>query len=213
MLSEISAHSSPLETLAWSHDASLLASASTKGTVIRVHRMPQVKPTTDTGASHAPAGETHCRPRFGTEWTHPPSVSTTSLSELGRILPGLPVSHAQSPTPSLTRIVSHAQSHTFESTGLALRLELDQQLCSHLFPTHTPDQASKAFTLRRGTRPATIHSLAFSPPGVHPPLLAATSSHGSVHLFRSVSIHAIRPSHLPYLSYYYSNSRFCFLPH
>ena len=43
MLSEVPAHSSPLEAMAWSHDASMLASASSKGTVIRVHRMPQVR--------------------------------------------------------------------------------------------------------------------------------------------------------------------------
>ena len=43
VLSEVTAHSSPLEALAWSHDASMLASASSKGTVIRVHRMPQVR--------------------------------------------------------------------------------------------------------------------------------------------------------------------------
>jgi len=40
VLCEAAAHSGPLEALAWSHDGSLLASASTKGTVIRVHRMP-----------------------------------------------------------------------------------------------------------------------------------------------------------------------------
>ncbi len=42
VLCEVPAHNTPLEVMAWSHDASLLASASTKGTVIRVHRMPQV---------------------------------------------------------------------------------------------------------------------------------------------------------------------------
>lgn len=34
-----------------------------------------------------------------------------------------------------------------------------------------------------------MHSLAFSPAGVEPPLLAASSSHGSVHLFRLASHH------------------------
>ncbi|KAG1658038.1 hypothetical protein FOA52_014350 [Chlamydomonas sp. UWO 241] len=85
VLCEVPAHSAPLAALAWSHDAQLLASASTKGTVIRVHRMPQ---------------------------------------------------------------------------------------------------AARVFQLRRGTRPAQIHSLAFSPAGIEPPLLAACSSHGSVHVFR-----------------------------
>ncbi|GAX73703.1 hypothetical protein CEUSTIGMA_g1155.t1 [Chlamydomonas eustigma] len=85
VLCEVSAHTSPLESLAWNHDGTLLASASNKGTVIRVHRMPH---------------------------------------------------------------------------------------------------AIKMFTLRRGTRHALIHSLTFSPAGIEPPLLAASSSHGTVHLFR-----------------------------
>ena len=37
---------------------------------------------------------------------------------------------------------------------------------------------------RRGTYPAPIHSLAFSPASVQPPLLCAASGHGTVHLFR-----------------------------
>lgn len=37
---EISAHQTPLSILAWSDDAALLATASTKGTVVRVFRMP-----------------------------------------------------------------------------------------------------------------------------------------------------------------------------
>jgi len=85
VLCEVEAHKTALSLMAWNHDGTLLASASSKGTVIRVHRLPQ---------------------------------------------------------------------------------------------------AVKAYTFRRGTYPATIHSLAFSPPGVEPPLLCATSSHGSVHVFR-----------------------------
>ena len=44
--------------------------------------------------------------------------------------------------------------------------------------------AAKAFSFRRGTYPAAIHCLAFSPEGYDPPLLAAASSHGTIHLFR-----------------------------
>lgn len=44
--------------------------------------------------------------------------------------------------------------------------------------------AVKAFSFRRGTYPAAIHCLAFSPEGYDPPLLAAASGHGSIHLFR-----------------------------
>ncbi|KAL3132486.1 hypothetical protein ABBQ32_009034 [Trebouxia sp. C0010 RCD-2024] len=39
---EVTAHNSPIAVMAWNQDASLLASASSKGTVLRVHRMPQV---------------------------------------------------------------------------------------------------------------------------------------------------------------------------
>lgn len=85
VLAEVEAHRAPLAALAWNSDGSLLASASSKGTVIRAYRMPG---------------------------------------------------------------------------------------------------AAKAFTFRRGTYPAVIHSLTFSPAGVSPPLLAAASSHGTVHVFR-----------------------------
>lgn len=44
--------------------------------------------------------------------------------------------------------------------------------------------AVKAFSFRRGTYPAAIHCLSFSPEGYDPPLLAAASSHGSIHLFK-----------------------------
>ena len=39
---EVTAHNSPIAVMAWSQDASLLASASSKGTVLRVHQMPKV---------------------------------------------------------------------------------------------------------------------------------------------------------------------------
>ena len=39
---EVTAHNSPVAVMAWNQDASLLASASNKGTVLRVHKMPQV---------------------------------------------------------------------------------------------------------------------------------------------------------------------------
>lgn len=44
--------------------------------------------------------------------------------------------------------------------------------------------ATKAYSFRRGTYPAAVHCLAFSPEGYDPPLLAAASSHGTIHLFR-----------------------------
>ncbi|KAF5832130.1 hypothetical protein DUNSADRAFT_12112 [Dunaliella salina] len=45
-------------------------------------------------------------------------------------------------------------------------------------------QGTKAFTFRRGTYPAAIHDLAFSPEGHEPSLLCASSSHGTIHVFR-----------------------------
>ena len=44
--------------------------------------------------------------------------------------------------------------------------------------------ATKVYTFRRGSYPATIHSLGFSPRGIEPTLLCAASSHGSIHIFR-----------------------------
>jgi hypothetical protein len=46
-------------------------------------------------------------------------------------------------------------------------------------------QAAKVYTFRRGTLSATIRSLAFGPPAAGgPPLLAASSEKGTVHVFR-----------------------------
>lgn len=85
LLVELTAHRAPVAALAWNADCSLLASASSKGTVVRVHR---------------------------------------------------------------------------------------------------PSDAAKAFTFRRGATPSTITCLAFTPPGLQPPLLCAASEHGTIHVFR-----------------------------
>ena len=45
-------------------------------------------------------------------------------------------------------------------------------------------QGSKPFCFRRGSTGATIQSLAFSPSAIQPPLLCATSNHGTVQIFR-----------------------------
>ncbi len=47
-----------------------------------------------------------------------------------------------------------------------------------------PGVGRAAFSFRRGTVPAPLHCLSFSPPGYWPPLLAAASGHGTMHLFR-----------------------------
>ena len=46
------------------------------------------------------------------------------------------------------------------------------------------DCGRQTYSFRRGTRPAAIHSLAFSPASVQPALLCAASGHGTVHLYR-----------------------------
>ena len=51
---EVTAHNSPIAVMAWNQDASFLASASNKGTVLRVHQMPQVH------MQHAFAHSTSC---------------------------------------------------------------------------------------------------------------------------------------------------------
>uniref|UniRef100_A0A383W1Z6 Anaphase-promoting complex subunit 4 WD40 domain-containing protein n=1 Tax=Tetradesmus obliquus TaxID=3088 RepID=A0A383W1Z6_TETOB len=60
---------------------------------------------------------------------------------------------------------------TASSTGTVIRV-------------YSMPHASKAYSFRRGTYPAAVHCLAFSPEGYQPPLLAAASSHGTIHLFR-----------------------------
>lgn len=42
VLCQVKAHKSPVAVMAWNEDASLLASASQKGTILRVHQIPQV---------------------------------------------------------------------------------------------------------------------------------------------------------------------------
>ena len=54
----------------------------------------------------------------------------------------------------------------------------------HALHAALPSEAAPAHACRRGTYPAPIHSLAFSPASVQPALLCAASGHGTVHLFR-----------------------------
>lgn len=49
---------------------------------------------------------------------------------------------------------------------------------------HRLPSAARAHSFRRGTLSAAINSMAFSPPGAPLQLLAAASSHGTVHVFR-----------------------------
>lgn len=58
------------------------------------------------------------------------------------------------------------------------------QCMSQCQPMLCAEQATRAFTFRRGAYPATIYSLAFSAPDVDPPLLCAASGHGTIHIFQ-----------------------------
>mmetsp|Transcript_1047 Transcript_1047/g.4118 ORF Transcript_1047/g.4118 Transcript_1047/m.4118 type:complete len:454 (+) Transcript_1047:345-1706(+) len=53
-----------------------------------------------------------------------------------------------------------------------------------LIRVHSLPSASKTFTFRRGVSPAHVYSLAFGPAGCSPPLLAASSDKGTIHVFR-----------------------------
>lgn len=49
------------------------------------------------------------------------------------------------------------------------------------------------FSFRRGAYPATIYSLAFTPPGDEPELMAVASSNGTVHLFHLKETERLAP--------------------
>ena len=60
-----------------------------------------------------------------------------------------------------------------------------QTSCSQpVIPEGFSSCGRQTYSFRRGTRPAAIHSLAFSPASVRPALLCAASGHGTVHLYR-----------------------------
>lgn len=77
----------------------------------------------------------------------------------------------KSPLAALAWSHNGAYLATASTTGTVIRV-------------YSMPHAAKAFSFRRGTYPAVIHCLAFSPEGYDPPLLAAASSHGTIHLFR-----------------------------
>ena len=64
------------------------------------------------------------------------------------------------------------------------RLTVLDLLSSQHLPRHLGQWGWQTYSFRRGTRPAAIHSLAFSPASVRPALLCAASGRGSVHLYR-----------------------------
>ena len=142
--------------MTWNHDGTLLASASSKGTVIRIHRLPQVH-------SFSPASCHSCMPDHSclkpAPFGHKP--------ERGHAVRGPPdVQHVVLPDGVRPRLChNRAGPSQAARTGCYL-------------------QATQIFTFRRGTYPAVIHSMAFSGPGIEPPLLCAASGHGTVHLFR-----------------------------
>ncbi|XP_024540257.1 autophagy-related protein 18b isoform X1 [Selaginella moellendorffii] len=72
----------------------------------------------------------------------------------------------------------------FTPDGLLLATASDH---GTVIRVHVIPQASKAFTFRRGSYAATIYSLSFGPQSLSPQLLAATSSSGTLHVFRLCS--------------------------
>ena len=67
---QVMAHNSPLEALAWNHDASLIASASSKGTVIRVRSMPKVSDNHKCTVDRRQSSECTACPRYAPVTSH-----------------------------------------------------------------------------------------------------------------------------------------------
>lgn len=82
------------------------------------------------------------------------------------------ISAHKAPLAAITWSQDGALLATASSTGTVVRVHAIQP------------GASRIFSFRRGSTPAEVTCLAFSPPGVEPRLLAAASSHGTVHIFR-----------------------------
>eukprot|EP01018_Ginkgo_biloba_P036718 Gb_30658 [translate_table: standard] len=84
---------------------------------------------------------------------------------------------------------SHCQINAHRSQLAAMVLSSDGSYIATaseqgtVIRVHLVAQATKSFSFRRGTYPATIYSLSFGPTSQVPQLLVATSSSGSVHIF------------------------------
>ncbi|KAK2412704.1 autophagy-related protein 18b [Trifolium repens] len=68
----------------------------------------------------------------------------------------------------------------FSSNGMYIATASEQ---GTLVRVHLVSDATKSYSFRRGSYPATIFSLSFGPSKQLPDILAATSSSGSIHLF------------------------------
>lgn len=71
----------------------------------------------------------------------------------------------------------------FEVRCMARRKEHTARQCPRTTSALNPENLPNPET-SQPPFPWQIHALAFSPAGIQPPLLAACSSHGSVHIFR-----------------------------
>ena len=118
--------------MAWDDEGSLLATASKKGTVVRVH------------AVSAPCGALHAVvPRWAAAG------------------------------PAAGAVEQHTARPWRAAPAAALQVRRSEE---------------RALEFRRGSTPAAITCLAFSPPGVVPRLLCCTSDHGTAHIFRLDSL-------------------------
>lgn len=239
VLCEVEAHRGPVACMAWNASATLLASASTKGTVVRVYRMVsctdrrllpplqdglcstwvaiclegstwnpaagRLHPAWDTRPCHK--GWQACRVRTCTTGLRLPLYMCNLHRGLCYSRAGWHViqSHSRAavlsegamsglerhcwPLQRASAACSPGPMHTRSCLASLLLGTISR--ASPLSPTqayrHAPGggmQFSLAFSFRRGTYPAPIHALAFSPADAQLQLLAAASGHGTVHLFR-----------------------------
>ncbi|KAL6756365.1 WD40-repeat-containing domain protein [Haematococcus lacustris] len=93
-----------------------------------------------------------------------------------------------SPCPPMCSVLCEVEAHRSPLTFLAWSpdgclLASASKTGTVVRVTRLPG-ASRAFSLRRGSLPATITCLAFSALGMEPPLLAVASTRGTCHIFR-----------------------------
>jgi WD40 repeat protein len=135
----------------------------------------------------------------------PQSSVSPSAPNSSKVLLAVPGDHAKG--------IIHV--HNISQKGEGTVLEVDAHETSLSFLSFSPDgknlasasvkgtvirvfdavQGTKLFTLRRGTTPARITSIAFSPPRKgSPSLLCVASERGSVHVFRLMDTSARHPA-------------------
>lgn len=178
---QVDAHEWPLAAVALSGDGSLVASASQKGTVIRIHSVAsgaQVRPLPSSPLSPlAPRKAVHA-PRKA---VHAPRKAVHAARGGAPALEGSGLLHC-SPQKLPPRVQCGDPKEVcwspFESTHHARLLP----------PCLSPPSACaccwQVLSVRRGSLPQHIFSLAFAPSlAPQPPFLVAASGSGTLHLF------------------------------